>query len=81
MATKIGRQFGRTIDEGPPKEALGYIFWAADRLGGTLTGEHGVGVLKRGWLLPELGERSLQLQHSIKKAFDPLGILNPGKAI
>lgn len=55
------------------------IFQAAIELGGTLTGEHGVGVLKRRWLGLELGDRQLQLQRDIKRVFDPLGILNPGK--
>ena len=55
------------------------LFRAALRLGGTLTGEHGVGVLKRRWLADELGEDQWQLQRQIKAVFDPLGILNPGK--
>ncbi|MGW3294413.1 FAD-binding oxidoreductase [Streptomyces xiamenensis] len=48
-------------------------------LGGTITGEHGVGVLKRDWLARELGSDVLELQRGIKAVFDPLGILNPGK--
>ncbi|MGW7292387.1 FAD-binding oxidoreductase [Streptomyces xiamenensis] len=48
-------------------------------LGGTITGEHGVGVLKRDWLARELGPDVLELQRGIKAVFDPLGILNPGK--
>ncbi|GAA0486617.1 FAD-linked oxidase C-terminal domain-containing protein [Streptomyces sp. NPDC046215] len=48
-------------------------------LGGTITGEHGVGVLKREWLARELGPVGLELQRSVKQVFDPLGILNPGK--
>ena len=47
-------------------------------LGGTLTGEHGVGVLKRRWLADELGDDSFELQRGIKALFDPTGILNPG---
>ena len=50
-------------------------------LGGTITGEHGVGLLKRTWLRTELGERSYALQQGIKSVFDPLGILNPGKVL
>lgn len=49
------------------------------RLGGTITGEHGVGVLKRRWLRDELGDENVALQRSLKAVFDPLGILNPGK--
>ncbi|GIE81945.1 FAD-linked oxidase [Actinoplanes philippinensis] len=57
------------------------IFALALSLGGTVTGEHGVGVLKRAWLARELGEEQHHLQRRIKAVFDPLGILNPGKAI
>lgn len=72
---------GQSVTEGPPKVALGEMFHLAAGLGGTLTGEHGVGVLKRDWLQEELGDISLDVQRSIKAALDPLGILNPGKAI
>ncbi|GAA2083406.1 FAD-linked oxidase C-terminal domain-containing protein [Kitasatospora saccharophila] len=50
-------------------------------LGGTVTGEHGIGLLKREWLARELGPVGLELQRQIKAAFDPLGILNPGKVL
>ncbi|BDI23117.1 FAD-binding oxidoreductase [Herbiconiux sp. L3-i23] len=49
-------------------------------LGGTVTGEHGVGLLKLPGAGAELGERVLELHRSIKDALDPRGILNPGKA-
>ncbi|MFI6205312.1 FAD-binding oxidoreductase [Streptomyces sp. NPDC051041] len=48
-------------------------------LGGTITGEHGVGVLKKEWLARELGPVGVEMQQAVKRAFDPLGILNPGK--
>ncbi|WP_243226904.1 FAD-binding oxidoreductase [Microbacterium sp. CIAB417] len=54
------------------------LFRSALRLGGTLTGEHGIGVLKRRWLRDELGARQWELQRDIKRVFDPTGILNPG---
>jgi glycolate oxidase len=54
------------------------MFRTAVALGGTLTGEHGVGVLKRRWLADELGDDSFELQRGIKALFDPTGILNPG---
>jgi glycolate oxidase len=57
------------------------VFRAALDLGGTLTGEHGVGVIKRRWLAAELGEDSMAVHHAIKAALDPAGIMNPGKAI
>jgi glycolate oxidase len=50
-------------------------------LGGTVTGEHGVGTLKREWLMKELGPVGLRVHRAVKQAFDPLGILNPGKVI
>jgi glycolate oxidase len=55
------------------------LFLAALRLGGTLTGEHGIGLLKRRWLRDELGDDQFELQRQVKAVFDPLGILNPGK--
>ncbi|BDV29939.1 FAD-binding oxidoreductase [Microbacterium terricola] len=60
-------------------DAAGELFRAALRLGGTLTGEHGVGVLKRRWLADELGDDQWALQRGIKSLFDPTGVLNPGK--
>lgn len=55
------------------------LFRSALRLGGTLTGEHGIGVLKRRWLADELGDDQWELQRQITRVFDPAGILNPGK--
>jgi glycolate oxidase len=51
------------------------------RLGGTVTGEHGVGTLKREWLEREIGPTGVDLQRRIREAFDPLGILNPGTVL
>ncbi|MBW1603189.1 FAD-binding protein [Streptomyces sp. JJ66] len=48
-------------------------------LGGTITGEHGVGLLKKEWLARELGPVGLELQRGVKQLFDPLNLLNPGK--
>lgn len=60
-------------------DAANELFRTAVQLGGTLTGEHSVGVLKRRWLAEELGPDSYDLQQRLKSVFDPLGILNPGK--
>lgn len=60
-------------------EAAGELFRAALALGGTLTGEHGVGLLKKRWLGEELGDDQLRVQREIKSVFDSQGILNPGK--
>lgn len=62
-------------------EAVGLIFQAALDLGGTLTAEHGIGVLKREYLSRELDESTHRLHRRIKQALDPGDILNPGKAI
>ena len=62
-------------------EAAGEVFRIALELGGTLSGEHGIGLLKRRWLGEELGEDQLELQQRIREVFDPQGILNPGKVI
>ena len=58
--------------------AFGAVMRLGLRLGGTITGEHGVGRLKRGWLPDEVGETSMRLQRGIKELFDPAGLLNPG---
>ena len=50
-------------------------------LGGTITGEHGVGLLKRDWLEREVGPVSMRVQHGIKDLLDPQGLLNPGKVL
>lgn len=60
-------------------KAADELFRSALALGGTLTGEHGVGLLKRHWLRDELGNDQWQLQREIKAVFDPNNILNPGK--
>ncbi|MCU1641763.1 MAG: putative FAD-binding oxidase [Nocardia sp.] len=56
------------------------IFATALELGGTITGEHGVGVLKRQWLEREQGPDALRVQRQIRHALDPNGLFNPGKA-
>ena len=50
-------------------------------LGGTMSGEHGIGIAKRPFIDMELSRRSLTLQRGIKAAFDPAGLLNPGKVL
>ncbi|MFL6029999.1 MAG: FAD-binding oxidoreductase [Gaiellaceae bacterium] len=55
------------------------LFELALRLGGTISGEHGVGFVKRNWLERQLGTRAFELHTAIKRAFDPQNLLNPGK--
>jgi glycolate oxidase len=61
------------------EQMVAEIFDASLALGGTLSGEHGVGVLKRPYLEKALGPVSIEIQRQIKHALDPLNILNPGK--
>ena len=55
------------------------IFDEAIRLGGTITGEHGIGVAKKDFLPKFAGDASMRVMRELRKALDPRGILNPGK--
>ena len=57
------------------------LFALAVALGGAISGEHGVGTLKRGQLARQWPARALELHEEIKRAFDPKGLLNPGKKL
>ncbi|MFB5661340.1 FAD-binding oxidoreductase [Alteribacillus sp. HJP-4] len=61
------------------EDAVGEIFQAALDLGGTLSGEHGIGTLKAPYLEREYGKEGVALLKAIKNAWDPNNILNPGK--
>jgi glycolate oxidase len=63
------------------KQAAGDIFTTSVRLGGTLSGEHGVGLLKLPYLELALGPLYIELMDKIKQALDPKCILNPGKVV
>ncbi|MCF3104605.1 FAD-binding protein [Streptomyces roseoverticillatus] len=63
------------------RESFDAIMALGLELGGTITGEHGVGVLKKEWLARELGPVGLEIQRGIKRTFDPLNLLNPGKVL
>ncbi len=60
-------------------EGIGEIFKEVVRLGGTLSGEHGIGIAKRPYMSLAVSEVNLRLMRGIKAAFDPNGILNPDK--
>ena len=62
-----------------PTTACHELFELALRLGGTVTGEHGIGWLKRGQLEHQLGPTGYDLHLRVKQAFDPKNLLNPGK--
>nr|WP_225882344.1 FAD-linked oxidase C-terminal domain-containing protein [Streptomyces aureocirculatus] len=61
------------------RESFDEIMALGLELGGTITGEHGVGVLKKEWLARELGPVGVEMQRAVKAAFDPHHLLNPGK--
>ena len=62
-------------------EAQRDLFEAAISMGGTVTGEHGIGVARKAWLVRQRGEDAVRVMRSIKAALDPQGLLNPGKVL
>ena len=60
-------------------DGIGEIFKLTVSLGGTLSGEHGIGIAKKPYMPIAMREANLVVMRGIKKAFDPNGILNPGK--
>jgi glycolate oxidase len=63
------------------EEAFKEIFTEAIRLGGTITGEHGIGIAKKAFLAQFAGEAQMRVMRELKRALDPKGILNPGKML
>jgi glycolate oxidase len=61
------------------KKAIAEIFTICKQLGGTISGEHGIGLVQQEYMSIVFSEKALELQRSIKKVFDPKNILNPGK--
>ncbi len=61
------------------EEAFKEIFDEAIRLGGTITGEHGVGLAKKGMLPKFAGDAQMRVMRELRRTLDPAGILNPGK--
>ena len=62
-------------------EAVGEIFKATLELGGTISGEHGIGITKSKYIVDELGATGMEVIRRIKKVFDPNNIMNPGKIL
>ena len=63
------------------QKAFGQIVEIAQSLGGTASGEHGIGSIKPGFVTKEISKTVIDLQRAVKKVFDPNSILNPGKKI
>ena len=61
------------------EQALDDLFTQVIAWGGAITGEHGIGLAKKRWWPQAVGAENLALHHRLKRALDPLGILNPGK--
>lgn len=72
---------GDDAARGRAVEAADAILAVTLSLGGTISGEHGIGLLKRDQLARELGPEGIRVSWAIKNALDPLGILNPGKVL
>ena len=60
-------------------QAFDAIITRTLELGGTITGEHGVGLAKKPWLRRQFGDSSYELMRQVRRALDPKGLLNPGK--
>ena len=70
---------GNVAEEERAEEAVREVFQSALDLGGTISGEHGVGISKQPYIGMELLAREIEIMKGIKKVFDPSNILNPGK--
>ncbi len=63
------------------EQVMDELYIAAREMGGEVSGEHGIGHAKKGFLAESMGETQMNLMRGIKAAFDPKGILNPGKVV
>jgi glycolate oxidase len=61
------------------KKAIAEIFSLCRQLGGTISGEHGIGLIQQEYMNLVFTEKALEIQRQIKKIFDPNNVLNPGK--
>lgn len=65
--------------KGKMQDMMGLMYARGRELGGQVSGEHGIGISKKQYLIDDLGDTLITLQKQIKQVFDPKGILNPGK--
>jgi FAD/FMN-containing dehydrogenase len=79
-ATFLVRRVSRG-DLDAAERAAADVFAMAIELGGTITGEHGVGSVKRGWLAEQWSPAAVAIHEKIKLVLDPKGLLNPGKKV
>jgi len=63
------------------ERAVAEVMETAVKLGGTISGEHGIGLAKRGFMELDAGRAQIELMRGIKRVFDPAGIMNPGKIL
>jgi glycolate oxidase len=77
LLTEAGDEAGRLRAH----RAFDELIELALAVGGTVTGEHGVGILKHDGMLKELHPEALRMQRAVKAALDPFGLFNPGKAV
>jgi glycolate oxidase len=73
--------FSGPEEEDRARQAFDAILALGLSLGGTVTGEHGIGRLKRDWLAREIGEVGMAVHRSVKQALDPRGVFNPGAVL
>ena len=73
----VGDENPETLE--PAYAAIEEIMRTTIELGGTLSGEHGIGIAKSAYLRFEIPEKEMELMRTLKRVFDPNNILNPGK--
>ena len=81
MHPTIVHNHGDQEGEKRAKLAFSEIVLVAQSLGGSASGEHGIGSIKRDLVTEEVSQSVIEIQRGIKKLLDPAGILNPGKKL
>ncbi len=79
LGIQINKKFQKYLSEEWLRQAVEQIFRTVLNLGGTLSGEHGIGNTKSQYLSWEIPPVELKLMREVKRLFDPLNIMNPGK--